>query len=342
MKNLERMRIPLLFFRSSFFLSIQLLLLLPVCYILLAIFWFDKLDEIMSQIGQSDAFQYVFPYVGIFITALMFPYSFIKMAFDKRVNKLIPKLLKSVSPDFIYGNYWSVNKELLAKSKLFPTSVQNKFNFFYCKNYLTGKVKDVEIKWADIYFHTQSKINRFLWYIPVVSLFILAYHFIKPLFTKQTMESLMSFQGLFMMADFNKRISGTTVIIPDKYEKKFGFLAKAFQKLSSKKGELVYLENPEFEKKFVVYSSDQVEARYILSTKMMETILGLSKKIRNKIMLSFVDNNVFCSIFTIGGFMDLKLGKSFTKGDGLNKAYENLKFCVDIVEDLQLNQRLWK
>ena len=41
----------------------------------------------------------------------------------------------------------------------------------------------------------------------------------------------------------------------------------------SSHGELVKLEDPEFEKSFVVYSGNQTEARYILSTSLMRRIL---------------------------------------------------------------------
>ncbi|MBK9503985.1 MAG: DUF3137 domain-containing protein [Bacteroidetes bacterium] len=42
--------------------------------------------------------------------------------------------------------------------------------------------------------------------------------------------------------------------------------------------DVVRLEDVEFEKQFVVYSSDEVEARYILSTSFMEQIMAFKRK----------------------------------------------------------------
>ncbi len=42
-------------------------------------------------------------------------------------------------------------------------------------------------------------------------------------------------------------------------------------------GELIKLENPEFEKIFSVYGSSQQEARYVLTPTMMEAIVNVYK-----------------------------------------------------------------
>ena len=63
----------------------------------------------------------------------------------------------------------------------------------------------------------------------------------------------MSLKGFFFIADFQKDFQGHTTI-----------LRNSLFKLSSS-GSRVKLENPDFEKTFDVYSTDQIEARYLLS-----------------------------------------------------------------------------
>lgn len=48
------------------------------------------------------------------------------------------------------------------------------------------------------------------------------------------------------------------------------------------------LEDPEFEKHFAVYSSDQVQAGYILSTSLMSRIVDFKEKSSRRIHLSFI------------------------------------------------------
>ncbi len=86
---------------------------------------------------------------------------------------------------------------------------------------------------------------------------------------------------MFILLDMNKNFSGKTIVKRDtgiignwftkKFRRKLDSYASRSKLLKS-----VKLEDPIFEKKFEVYSSDQVEARYLLTTSFMERILELS------------------------------------------------------------------
>ena len=77
------------------------------------------------------------------------------------------------------------------------------------------------------------------------------------------------FNGLFFIADFNKDFQGWTLVLPDKAERKLGYIGRAIQ--PSKRGleKLSRFEDAEFEKFFTVYTDDPVVARYILSISLM-------------------------------------------------------------------------
>ncbi|HHH84410.1 MAG TPA: DUF3137 domain-containing protein, partial [Firmicutes bacterium] len=70
------------------------------------------------------------------------------------------------------------------------------------------------------------------------------------------------FRGIFIIADFNKPFKTRTLVLPDTAEKIFGSLfGNALQKWNKGRGDLIKLENPDFEKEFVVYGQDQIESR---------------------------------------------------------------------------------
>ncbi len=75
------------------------------------------------------------------------------------------------------------------------------------------------------------------------------------------------FQGILISADFHKHFRGKTFVQSDFAEKAFGFLGRTLQKPIFSSLELVQLEDPDFERAFVVRANDQVEARYILTPK---------------------------------------------------------------------------
>ena len=77
------------------------------------------------------------------------------------------------------------------------------------------------------------------------------------------------FRGLLIIAEMNKNFKGQTIAKAD-LGKIGNWFGEKFSKL-----EKVSLEDPLFEKEFEVYSSDQVEARYLLTAAFMERIQKL-------------------------------------------------------------------
>ncbi len=148
------------------------------------------------------------------------------------------------------------------------------------------------------------------------------------------------FKGIFLVADFNKNFKGKTYVLPDLAEKWFGSLGKMMQKANFSRPQLVKLEDPVFEKAFVVYGTDQVEARYILSPKLMEDIMALKKK-AGTISLSFVNSQVNIAIKVRGNLFEPPIWSSMKKFSLVEKYFTYLVLAINIVEDLDLNTRIW-
>ncbi|MDD2358230.1 MAG: DUF3137 domain-containing protein [Thiovulaceae bacterium] len=70
-------------------------------------------------------------------------------------------------------------------------------------------------------------------------------------------------EGLFIVTSFNKHFSNSTIILPDNAQSLFGsFIDSCLQSNNFSRSQPVKMDNPEFEKEFVVYGTDQIEARY--------------------------------------------------------------------------------
>jgi hypothetical protein len=79
------------------------------------------------------------------------------------------------------------------------------------------------------------------------------------------------FDGLLIEIMLPRRLTGTTAVLTD--EGLFGNLKKRWQIDTM---ETVRLENPEFERRFEVYSDDQIEARALLTPAFMERFMALA------------------------------------------------------------------
>ena len=149
------------------------------------------------------------------------------------------------------------------------------------------------------------------------------------------------FRGLFIVIDMNKEFQGQTLIYPNTAEKFMGPLGKVLNSLVLQSGEHVTLENPDFNNEFVVYSTHQIEARYVLTPTLMEGILELKKNFRFAPCFSFTRSKVYIANRQISNTVNPNI---FSNISDLNTCYEyfdELQKIIGIVDDLNLNTRIW-
>lgn len=149
------------------------------------------------------------------------------------------------------------------------------------------------------------------------------------------------FKGIFLIADFNKDFRGRTLVLPDKAERLFGPLGQKLQAIAVPRMELVRLEDPRFERQFVVYGDDQIEARYILTPSLMDRILRLKDRTGRTIYLSFVDSKVYLAISTGENILEPRLSDCQLDPSIIQRYYQQIATLLGIVDDLNLNTRIW-
>lgn len=148
------------------------------------------------------------------------------------------------------------------------------------------------------------------------------------------------FKGIFFIADFNKNFNGSTFVLPDAGNTFLG-IGRLFEKWTMGRGELVKLENPDFEKLFTVYGTDQVEARYILSPAMMERLVQFRQKAASRLHLSFIHSNVCIAISLSKALFEPNVFSSGIQRDYLQEYFNYMDLVTGIVDDLNLNTRIW-
>lgn len=158
------------------------------------------------------------------------------------------------------------------------------------------------------------------------------------------------FKGVFFVADFNKHFQGRTIVQPDHLESAWGGVGSWLQSLTAKaqvgshKGQLVKLEDPTFERLFAVYSTDQVEARYILSTSLMQRLVEFHDRVGRPLALSFIDSKLHIAIPNNKNLFEppsIWFGSALMTQQEVQTYFDDIKLAAAIVEDLNLNLRIW-
>ena len=149
------------------------------------------------------------------------------------------------------------------------------------------------------------------------------------------------FGGILLAIDFHKELKGKTLVFPDLAQNLLGaWLGKRVQSFGWQGLELVYLEDPTFEKAFAVYSKDQVEARYILTPNMMANMLSLKKKYGDHFSFSFTQGTIFIAIENVDPF-ESSLSAPILPDGTFHHFYRAIDLVTDVIDTLQLNTRIW-
>jgi hypothetical protein len=151
------------------------------------------------------------------------------------------------------------------------------------------------------------------------------------------------FAGQFFVARFNKTFSSSVYLKP-----KLGLKGKwnnnQINSYLQITGQKVQLEDPEFMEMFEVYANDQIEARYILTTSIMERIKELAKRTQGQYYISFNNNKITVLNNTQSSNYKLGYFSSLTKNDNkrIVDYYENITNQFAIIDDLKLSVKIWK
>ncbi|MDQ8003697.1 MAG: DUF3137 domain-containing protein [Pedobacter sp.] len=146
------------------------------------------------------------------------------------------------------------------------------------------------------------------------------------------------FKGIIFCADFNKHFSSITVVKPKGFGGAFG---KWFSQNVFGNKNIVELENVDFDKTFITESGDQVEARYILTPSLMEKLLELNQYANSTISISFIWSNVYIAFPLNHNYFEAPIFKSLLNADVLEKDLNMLRLMRHVVEELDLNTRIW-
>lgn len=153
------------------------------------------------------------------------------------------------------------------------------------------------------------------------------------------------FRGLLFVANLNKQTDWNTIVYPDKFKYVARFI---FGKNSNERArkmnyyERVKLEDPEFEKLFQVYGTDQIESRYILSPALMARMVDLQKKTKLKTQFSFQESKVYIAVhYTfLKSMFSPPLLTSTTNNKSILSYLEKITLMIELIEELNFNSQI--
>lgn len=247
------------------------------------------------------------------ITALSLAHSALTRRYRRRFkNELVRRLVQHLSPSLDYQPEQGVGYSSYRSSRLFPRGPDR----YREEDLITGRIGQTRIRVSEVHSEYKSESTDSK--------------------GRHTTHWHTIFRGLFFVLDFPKPFRGTTLVLPDNGDGTFLDFLERF----SSRGQLVRLEDPEFEHYFVTYASDQVEARYLLSTSLMQRLVNFRKAFKRPLYLAFSGGNFYLALSTPKNFFEPQLFRPVHMED-LADYLTDLRFVLSVVDELNLNTRIW-
>ena len=255
--------------------------------------------------------------MAVFLAAI--PYTLMMRGVKVQYSKLVvPALLREIDPGLAYDPAGYIPKADFKRAKIFSQSADT----YHGEDLVHGTYKGIPIRFSELKVqevHHDGKTT--------------SYHTF--------------FDGVFLIADFHKDFKCRHWVLPDTAEAAFGQVFGNFlQKLHLPgRGHMTRMEDPAFEKRFVVYTEDDVEARYILTPKLMHTMMDLSERYRkgvSRIAFAFLDSNVYIAIPMPSGRDLFEMPSHGDLGEAaVRQTQAELKEILSVFDAMDLDLRLW-
>ena len=267
----------------------------------------------------------IFYIIGIiFIVAALIIFTLIATKNQKEYkthfkSNVLKRIVESMMPTVSYQGNRYIDRTDFNRSQIFSSN----FNIYKGEDYFNGVHKGISFEMSELDVKRKSQSTSY-----------------SNGQRRTTTNTSTIFKGLFIIITANKNSYGETYVLPDTAEKLFGSLGKFIQKsLGSlaQKGSMIYLENhPEFEKRFVVYATEEIESERLLSENLLESMLDIFERWKVTPSFAFIQNKVYVAIPFSRDMMKVSLHKSLidNQEEILKQFMDEIALSMSIIDEL--------
>ncbi|WP_338590691.1 DUF3137 domain-containing protein [Shewanella khirikhana] len=218
--------------------------------------------------------------------------------------EIYPRIFRFFGPDFVFCKGQDMGLRRFKDARILPSYDKARFD-----DGVLGSYRGVEIVINEVHLlrEERDKDNR--------------------------TQHVTAFKGLTISLSSHKPFKGHTVAIRAR-----GAITNFFS--DSHGGlERVRLEDPRFEKLFDVFSSDQIEARVLLTTAFMERLLELASFFQSRIQCAFYHDRLLITLESNQNrFEQTSIFNGATFEDEFSQIHAEMKQLFAIIELLKLNE----
>ncbi len=220
--------------------------------------------------------------------------------------QVMPIIVDAICPGATYQPEGTLSKDMIEASRLYDCGWGERFNN---EDTIRGKVGKTKFAYGEVELYHMQQSGK-------------------------SQVKVTDFKGFVFEADFNKYFNGITLLSSEKF--RLATHLGLFSGLSR-----CTLEDVRFEDEFRTYTNNDQEARYLLTPALQERILHMFTTFKRDLScwdmsISFHDNCMLIMVPSTTNRFEVKYSVEEVKKD-----FYALQLMIDIVEQLNLNLRIW-
>lgn len=241
----------------------------------------------------------------VFWLSLLYYYRYKRNVVYK--TKVVPQLVQTVCPGATYSAKGTLTKDIFKGAGMYRTGWGEEFKN---EDTIRGKVGETDFVYGEVeLYHMQQ--------------------------TGKSAVKVVDFKGFIFEADFNKYFQGVTMLTSD-----IGFMSKTQPGIFSKMKRCI-MEDVNFERMYNTYSTNDQEARYILTPALQHRIMEMNRTFATQLgdkhlSISFRANRMLIAVPSDTDRFEVKYDLDSVKRDLLA-----ISVMIDVIEQLNLNLRIW-
>ncbi|MCF6365497.1 MAG: DUF3137 domain-containing protein [Bacteroidales bacterium] len=213
-------------------------------------------------------------------------------------EKVIKKLIEAISPDFEYFPQKHVSREMFKKSQFIKH-----YSYYKGEDLFVGIYNNIYVEYSEL--HISQKRDK---------------------------STVTVFKGPFYYIQTKNNFEGRTVVVPDFAEKLLGKFGRALQKMNFSRDALIKIDNEVFEKQFAVFSSNESEAKLILSDELISFLLREKSKAK-QVYFGFSKNEIYFGIYNSKDLYKIDV-KTEINEQSIRPYYDELAQNLNLIEEL--------
>ena len=221
-------------------------------------------------------------------------------------------LIGEIDESFTYSAYGGISQSEFDAAGIYRPSV------FHSEDSVRGVYKGVKFNLCEVISHERE-------YPRVNNKYVAAFVLLKYAFDKYS-----DFKGSVLVCEFNKKFRGKTVAVSKDFNTKF-------------LGDKELLDDVKFNENFRVFTTDKVEARYLLTPAFMgkPNILKAYKNTLKSPSVAFMDNKFYLFCFSRRNFFE---GRLFDKLDIAEARREQryVRQMLSVIDELNLSLDIYR